>query len=194
LLEFHGSTAGVAEQAEAFGAIADEFGATGFVWTVNAEDRTRLWQARHDAYWACHALRPGLKSMSTDVCVPVSALASCVTQAQARAAELGFAAPVLGHVGDGNFHVLLQVDAQNAREVRAALGFVGWLNDLAISLGGTCTGEHGVGQGKAAYLVRELGPEALGMMRAIKRGIDPDNIMNPGKIFDLGNAGPGRGA
>lgn len=190
LLEFHGSEASVAEQAEAFGTISDEFGATGFDWTVNAEDRNRLWQARHDAYWACHALRPGLKSMSTDVCVPVSHLATCVTQAQARASELGFVAPVLGHVGDGNFHVLLQVDTSDPAEVRAAVDYVGWLNELAIAHDGTCTGEHGIGQGKAKYLSRELGPEALGMMRAIKRAIDPHNIMNPGKIFDLGNAGP----
>ncbi|PWR04389.1 FAD-binding oxidoreductase [Meridianimarinicoccus roseus] len=190
LLEFHGSPAGVAEQAQTVGEIAAEFGAAGFDWTADAEARTKLWQARHDAYWACHGLRPGLKSMSTDVCVPVSHLATCVGAVQARAAAEGLAAPVLGHVGDGNFHVLLQVDTGDAAEVARAEAFVGWLNDLAIAHDGTCTGEHGIGQGKAKYLPRELGPEAIGMMRAIKRGIDPHNIMNPGKIFDMGNAGP----
>lgn len=186
LLEFHGSDAGVAEQAAAFGDIAAEFGATGFDWTTQAEDRSRLWQARHDAYWACHGLRPGLKSMSTDVCVPISELAACVAAAQDRAAGLGFAAPILGHVGDGNFHVLVQVDTDDPAEVARAETFTGWLAELAIAHGGTCTGEHGVGQGKAKYLERELGCGALSMMRAIKRAVDPDNIMNPGKIFALG--------
>ncbi|QIE41247.1 FAD-binding protein [Rhodobacteraceae bacterium SC52] len=193
LLEFHGSDAGVEEQATTFGEIAAEFDASGFVWTVNAEERTKLWQARHDAYWACLALQPGLKAVSTDVCVPISHLAACVTEAQSEAARLGFQVPVLGHVGDGNFHMCLQFNHEDAAETARALGFVSWLNDLAIDHDGTCTGEHGIGQGKVAYLARELGPEALGMMRAIKRGIDPDNIMNPGKIFDLGNGGPAAG-
>lgn len=190
LLEFHGSEAGVAEQAEAFGELAAGHGASGFTWTGNAEERTKLWQARHDAYWATHGLRPGCKSMSTDVCVPVSALATCVAQAQAKAAELGLLAPILGHVGDGNFHVLLPIDTDDADEVGRAETFIGWLNDLAISHDGTCTGEHGVGQGKARYLPRELGPEALSVMRAVKGAIDPQNIMNPGKIFDMGNHAP----
>jgi D-lactate dehydrogenase (cytochrome) len=194
LLEFHGSTAGVAEQAEAFGAIAGDFGALAFQWTADGEARNKLWQARHDAYWAQLALRPGAQAVVTDICVPVSALAACVRAAEQRAAELGLMAPIVGHVGDGNFHVALLVDRADGDELARAQGFVGWLNDLAIAQDGTCTGEHGIGQGKVAYLTRELGPEALGMMRAIKRGIDPDNIMNPGKIFDLGNAGPLRGA
>jgi len=105
-----------------------------------------------------------------------------VVAAQEKAAEMGFVAPVVGHVGDGNFHVLLLIDMQDAAEVARAEHYVGWLNDLAIGMGGTCTGEHGIGQGKAAYLERELGPEAMAVMRAIKRGIDPDNILNPGKV------------
>ncbi|WP_299354804.1 FAD-linked oxidase C-terminal domain-containing protein [uncultured Shimia sp.] len=181
LLEFHGSENSVTEQAELFGSIAEEFGGTGFEWTTSTEERNKLWQARHDAYWATLALRPGAKGISTDVCVPISRLAECVTAAQERLDELGFIAPIVGHVGDGNFHTLPLIDMDNADEVAKADEFVGWLNDLAISLGGTCTGEHGIGQGKKPYLVKELGG-AVNMMAAIKRAIDPDNIMNPGKI------------
>jgi D-lactate dehydrogenase (cytochrome) len=182
LLEFHGSEASVAEQAEVFGEIAGEHGGTGFDFTTREEERGRLWQARHDAYWAGLALRPGAKGLSTDVCVPVSRLADCVTAAQEKTVEMGLLAPVVGHVGDGNFHVLLLIDMEDAGEVARAERFVGWLNELAISMGGTCTGEHGIGQGKAAYLERELGPEAMAVMAAIKAGIDPLNIFNPGKL------------
>lgn len=182
LLEFHGSAAGVAEQAEAFGDIAAETGGTGFTFTTREEARNQLWQARHDAYWAGLQLRPGAKGLSTDVCVPVSRLADCVGAAQARLAETGLIAPIVGHVGDGNFHCLLLVDMDNPREVADAEDFIGWLNDLAIAMDGTCTGEHGIGQGKAKYLERELGPGAMAMMRAIKRGIDPHDILNPGKM------------
>jgi D-lactate dehydrogenase (cytochrome) len=182
LLEFHGSQAGVAEQAEAFGDIAAEMGGTGFTFTTREEDRARLWQARHDAYWAALQLRPGAKGISTDVCVPVSRLADCVTAAQDRLAADGFIAPIVGHVGDGNFHALLLVDTDNPTEIDKAEVFIGWLNDLAIAMGGTCTGEHGIGQGKAKYLARELGPGAMTMMRAIKHAVDPLNILNPGKM------------
>lgn len=182
LLEFHGSDASVAEQAELFGSIAEENGGTGFEWTTSGEERNKLWQARHDAYWATLALRPDAKGISTDVCVPISRLAECVTAAQTRLNELGFIAPIVGHVGDGNFHTLPLIDMDNADEVAKADEFVGWLNDLAISMGGTCTGEHGIGQGKRPYLVKELGG-AVDMMVAIKTAIDPDNIMNPGKIL-----------
>lgn len=182
LLEFHGTEAGVSEQAEVFGAIAADFGGTGFVFTTREEERNRLWQARHDAYWASLALRPGARGISTDVCVPVSRLADCVTAAQEKTAELGFIAPVVGHVGDGNFHVLLLIDTEDGQEVARAEHFVGWLNELAISMDGTCTGEHGIGQGKAPYLEKELGPGAMAAMAAIKAGLDPLNIFNPGKI------------
>jgi D-lactate dehydrogenase (cytochrome) len=182
LLEFHGTEAGVSEQAEVFGAIAADFGGTGFVFTTREEERNRLWQARHDAYWASLALRPGARGISTDVCVPVSRLAECVTAAQEKTAELGFIAPVVGHVGDGNFHVLLLIDMEDGQEVARAEHFVGWLNELAISMDGTCTGEHGIGQGKAPYLEKELGPGAMAAMAAIKAGLDPLNIFNPGKI------------
>jgi D-lactate dehydrogenase (cytochrome) len=182
LLEFHGSEASVAEQAEVFGEISGEHGGTGFAFTTREEERGRLWQARHDAYWAGLALRPGAKGLSTDVCVPVSRLAECVVAAQEKTAEMGLIAPVVGHVGDGNFHVLLLIDMEDAGEVARAERFVGWLNELAISMDGTCTGEHGIGQGKAGYLERELGPEAMAVMAAIKAGIDPLNIFNPGKL------------
>ncbi len=182
LLEFHGTEAGVTEQAEVFGEIAGEFGGTGFTFTTREEERTKLWQARHDAYWAALQLRPGAQGISTDVCVPISQLATCVKATQEKLAELGFTAPIVGHVGDGNFHTLLLIDMENPEEIAKAEGFVGWLNDLAISLDGTCTGEHGIGQGKAKYLERELGEAAIGMMGAIKRGIDPLNIFNPGKM------------
>ncbi|PSL21182.1 FAD-binding oxidoreductase [Shimia abyssi] len=181
LLEFHGSEASVAEQAEIFGEIAGDVGGSGFEWTTKAEDRNKLWQARHDMYWATLALRPGAKGISTDVCVPISRLAECVTAAQDKAAELGLLAPIVGHVGDGNFHALPLIDMENPDEVAAGAAFISWLNDLAISMDGTCTGEHGIGQGKKPYLRRELGG-AVSVMEAIKAAIDPDDIMNPGKI------------
>ncbi len=183
LLEFHGSEAGVAEQAELFGQIAEEFEGTGFEWTTSPEERTRLWQARHDLYWAVLALRPGSQSLATDVCVPISRLAECTVTALAKAEELGLIAPLVGHVGDGNFHVSPLIDMENAREVAASKEYVSWLAELAISMDGTCTGEHGIGQGKKPYLAKELGEGAVDVMRAIKSALDPQGIMNPGKIF-----------
>ncbi|NOC43919.1 MULTISPECIES: FAD-binding oxidoreductase [unclassified Ruegeria] len=182
LLEFHGSESGAAEQAETFGQIAREFGGTDFAATSTTEERNKLWQARHDMYWACLQLRPGARGISTDVCVPISRLAECVTSTQQKAADLGLLAPMVGHVGDGNFHSLLLIDMQNAEEVAKAEEFVGWLNDLAISMEGTCTGEHGIGQGKRPYLIKELGA-ATQYMAAIKAALDPENIMNPGKVL-----------
>ena len=182
LLEFHGSAAGVAEQAESFGAIAAEHGGGGFAWTASTEERSKLWQARHDAYWACLGLRPGASGHSTDVCVPISRLAEAVTAAQEKAEAMGLLAPIVGHAGDGNFHVLLLIDGDNADERSKAQAYVGWLNDLAISMEGTCTGEHGIGQGKRPYLKKELGP-ALDVMAAVKAALDPQDIMNPGKIL-----------
>ncbi|GAA6180182.1 FAD-linked oxidase C-terminal domain-containing protein [Shimia sp. NS0008-38b] len=182
LLEFHGSETGVAEQAELFGHIAEEVGGSGFEWTARAEDRAKLWQARHDMYWASLQLRPGTKGVSTDVCVPISRLAECVCAATQKAAELNLLAPIVGHVGDGNFHAMPLVDMDDAGEVERASRFVSWLNDLAISMGGTCTGEHGIGQGKKPYLRKELGG-AVDVMAAVKVAIDPQGIMNPGKIM-----------
>ena len=181
LLEFHGSEDSVTEQAELFGDIASEAGDTGFEWTTDPEARTKLWQARHDTYWACLALEPGLKGISTDVCVPISRLAECVGAASSKASALGFVCPIVGHVGDGNFHCLVLLNVEDPAEVAKADGFVGWLNDMAISMEGTCTGEHGIGQGKRKYLERELSG-ATDLMRAIKTALDPENIFNPDKI------------
>jgi D-lactate dehydrogenase (cytochrome) len=181
-VEFHGSPAGVAEQSERFGEIADDLGGGPFEWTTKPEDRTRLWQARHDAYWAGRGLRPGAQAIATDVCVPLSRLAECVTETQREIAARGLVAPILGHVGDGNFHLTLLVDLADAAEVKAAKVLCERLVERALAMDGTCTGEHGVGQGKMKYLAGELGEPALAAMAAIKRALDPDGIMNPGKI------------
>ncbi|MBT3466664.1 MAG: FAD-binding protein, partial [Rhodobacteraceae bacterium] len=182
LLEFHGSDAGVIEQAEMFGLIAEEHGSGGYTSTTSTEERNKLWQARHDAYWATLQLRPGAMGISTDVCVPISRLAECVSQTQERLKADAFISPIVGHVGDGNFHCLLLIDKTNEDEMARAAVFVSWLNDLAISMDGTCTGEHGIGQGKMPYLERELGAATVDAMIAIKMALDPDGIMNPGKI------------
>jgi D-lactate dehydrogenase (cytochrome) len=184
-LEFHGSEASVAEQSERFGEIARELGGGPFEWATKAEDRSRLWQARHDAYWAVMGLRPGVRALSTDVCVPISRLAECVTQSQRDLKESRLLAPIVGHVGDGNFHMLLLIDHTDADEVERAKAFLERLVDRALSMDGTCTGEHGIGQGKMKYLPAEHGEPALAAMRAIKRALDPLDIMNPGKIFIL---------
>ncbi len=184
-VEFHGSPAGVAEQSERFGEIAGDLGGGPFEWATKPEDRSRLWQARHDAYWAGRGLRPGAQALATDVCVPISRLAECVTATQREIAELGLVAPILGHVGDGNFHLTLLVDTSDPAEVEAAKILCERLVERALAMDGTCTGEHGVGQGKMKYLAGELGSPALAAMAAIKRALDPDDIMNPGKIVAI---------
>jgi D-lactate dehydrogenase (cytochrome) len=184
-LEFHGSDAGVAEQSQRFGEIAAELGGGPFEWATRPEDRSKLWQARHDAYWAGRALRPGSAAVATDVCVPISKLAQCVIETQRDIADSRLVAPVLGHVGDGNFHLTLLVDLADAGEVARAKALSERLVARALAMDGTSTGEHGVGQGKMAYLPAEHGEAALDAMRAIKRALDPDGIMNPGKIVAL---------
>lgn len=181
-VEFHGTPAGVREDATRFGAIAEELGGGPFSWTTQAEERSRLWQARHDAYWAALSLRPGAKGISTDVCVPISRLAECVEETAADIADSGLVAPIVGHVGDGNFHVLPLVDVANPEEVARAAAFIDRLVERALAMEGTCTGEHGVGQKKMKFMEAEHGAAALELMRAIKRAIDPHDIMNPGKI------------
>ncbi|PLW75532.1 FAD-binding oxidoreductase [Cohaesibacter celericrescens] len=182
LVEFHGTETGVAEQIELFGEIVADCGGSDFQSASRAEDRTKLWTARHDAYWASHELRPGAKGISTDACVPISRLAECVTQTQQDLEDNGFVATTVGHVGDGNFHVLLLLDPESPAEQEKADAFLSRLAHRAISMGGTCTGEHGVGQGKMKYMLEEFGP-ALAYMVAIKKAIDPKNIMNPGKML-----------
>ncbi|WP_323765781.1 FAD-binding oxidoreductase [Marinovum sp.] len=181
-LEFHGTAAGVADQSRAFAEIAEDFGATGLALAERPEDRSKLWALRHGAHYATGALAPGKRTMSTDVCVPISKLAEAVTAAQARSRALGLTCSIVGHVGDGNFHCGLRIDPDDAGELETAKGFVNALNDLALSLGGTVSGEHGIGIGKQAYMAREHGA-ALGYMRAIKQAYDPRGILNPGKLL-----------
>ena len=184
-LEFHGTQAGVAEQSERFGEIAGELGGGPFEWTTKPEDRTRLWEARHNAAFSTFTLRPGASMIPTDVCVPISRLAECVRETQRDIAENKLIAPIVGHVGDGNFHLTLLVDMDNPGEVEAAEAFNKRLVERALAMDGTCTGEHGVGQGKMKYLLAEHGAPALAAMQAIKRSLDPLNIMNPGKIIAM---------
>jgi D-lactate dehydrogenase (cytochrome) len=182
LLEFHGSANEVAEQSKNFGELARECGGGTFTWTTRPEDRTRLWQARHDAYWAVKSLRPGAGVVATDVCVPISRLADCVTETEADLERLGLLSPIVGHVGDGNFHCSLLCDVDDPDEMARGEDFMHRLVERAQAMGGTCTGEHGIGQGKQKYLVAELGIEAVDAMRALKQALDPHDIFNPGKI------------
>ncbi len=183
-LEFHGTAASAREQVEAFAEIARAEGGGEFDWAERQEDRTRLWQARHDAYWAARALKPGAEVLSTDVCVPISSLAACVGETRQDIDRLGLLAPIVGHVGDGNFHVLPLIDPSDPEEQGKVQDFLDRLIDRALGFGGTCTGEHGVGQGKIRYLAQEHGP-GIEVMAAIKKALDPLNILNPGKIFAL---------
>ncbi|MDO6726658.1 FAD-linked oxidase C-terminal domain-containing protein [Cognatishimia sp. 1_MG-2023] len=183
-LEFHGSPAGVAEQVETFKDIAEDLGASEFQWATKTEDRTRLWAARHSAYYAAKALRKGASGVVTDCCVPISALAECIAEAKAKIADSDLLSPVVGHVGDGNFHLQILVDPNNTDEVQRAKAVASHLNHLALKHGGTVTGEHGVGTGKLPYMQAEHG-EAYTVMATLKRAMDPDNILNPGKIVAL---------
>ena len=182
LLEFHGSADNVAEQARNFHDIAADCGGGEFTWTTRPEDRTKLWQARHDAYWAVKALRPGAGVVATDVCVPISRLADCVTETEDDLLRMNLLSPIVGHVGDGNFHCSLLCDVNDAAEMARGEEFMHRLVERAQAMGGTCTGEHGIGQGKQKYLKAELGEPALDAMRALKAALDPANIFNPGKI------------
>lgn len=184
-VEFHGTEASVAEQAERFGEIAADLGGGPFEWATKPEDRTRLWQARHDAYWSAFALKPGAKVIATDVCVPISRLAECVVATQEDIKASGLLAPIVGHVGDGNFHLTLLCDMDDENEVETCRDFLHRLVERALEMEGTCTGEHGVGQEKMKYLLKEHSPATLETMRVIKRAMDPQNIMNPGKIVAL---------
>ncbi len=183
-LEFHGTEETVRLQSEQFAEIAAECGGDEFQWTANAEERTKLWNARHNAYWAGRALDPSLNGLSTDVCVPISRLAECVAETQKDIAECGLLAPIVGHAGDGNFHVLVLFDDKDPASVANVEAFTGRLSRRALAMDGTCTGEHGIGQGKMSYLREELGG-AVDLMKLVKTGFDPDNIFNPGKIFRI---------
>ncbi|MGO4439552.1 FAD-binding oxidoreductase [Rhizobium sp. RAF56] len=181
-LEFHGTDETVALQTAQFSEIAAECGGGEFLWTSNEQERNKLWKARHDAYWSVRALAPDLGILATDVCVPISRLADCVTETQADIEKHGLLAPIVGHAGDGNFHVQLLFDDRSAAGIAVAEDFVARLNARALAMDGTCTGEHGIGQGKMAFLEQELGG-AVDLMRQLKHSLDPNNIFNPGKIF-----------
>lgn len=180
--EFHGTEAGVTEQSAMAREIGADFGMSDFVWSVKPEERSKLWQARHDAYYAGLALRPGAKGCPTDVCVPISRLAACILETKADVAASGLLAPLVGHVGDGNFHLNILVDPTDAAELGRVHALTERLAHRAIAMGGTCTGEHGIGSGKIAFLEAEHG-SAVAVMRQLKATLDPDNRMNPGKIF-----------
>jgi D-lactate dehydrogenase (cytochrome) len=182
--EFHGTSAGVAEQIETVRAISDDFGGRDFDWASRPEDRNKLWQARHDAHYANMQLRPGAKAWPTDVCVPISRLADCIDETRRDIDESGLLAPIVGHVGDGNFHVDMVLDPDNADEVSRAVELNERLVARALEMEGTCTGEHGVGYGKIDKLAAEHG-DALDVMRGLKQTIDPLNLMNPGKVVSL---------
>ncbi|MHA7875464.1 FAD-binding oxidoreductase [Roseivivax sp.] len=183
-LEFHGTEAGVAEQVESFREIATDYGAANFQWATRTEERTRLWEARHTAYYAARSLRPGAQGVVTDSCVPISALAEAIARTKALIAEAGLVAPLVGHVGDGNFHLSILVDPEDAEELAAARALASKVSHIALELGGTVTGEHGIGSGKMRYMRDEHG-DALDVMADIKRALDPLNLMNPGKIVEV---------
>ena len=182
-VEFHGTPEGVAEQTRRFGEIASEFGGGPFAWATRPEERTRLWQARHDVYWASLTLRPGARPFATDVCVPISRLADCVEETQRDVAQTGLVAPIVGHVGDGNFHVSPLVDMADPADIKKAEAFASRLVRRALAMDGTCTGEHGVGQKKINYMEEEFSAMTLDLMRRVKQAFDPKNLLNPGKIL-----------
>jgi D-lactate dehydrogenase (cytochrome) len=184
-LEFHGTEAGAREQVGLFADIAGELGGGGLEWAVREEDRSRLWQARHDAFWAAKSLMPGKDAFATDVCVPISRLAECVVETQRDMEESGLFGPIVGHVGDGNFHVQLFCDVHDDEEVARCRAFYDRLVRRALAMEGTSTGEHGIGRGKMKFMEAEHGAVGVELMRLIKRTLDPSNIMNPGKLVPL---------
>ena len=184
LLEFHGTEASVIEQAQTVQEIARDNGGLDFQWATKAEERSKLWEARHHAYFACLQLKPGARALSTDVCVPISRLAECIVETTKDIAKASMPIPLFGHVGDGNFHCVILVDPNNEADVDEAKAFNVRVVKRALAMEGTCTGEHGIGIGKQSYLAEELG-EAVDLMRDLKRTFDPENLLNPGKIVEL---------
>ena len=182
LLEFHGSESSLKEQSELFGEIASDFGGNDFEWTSNNEERSKLWQARHDAYWSCKAVRPEADIYSTDVCVPISRLSDCMIETIEDMEKNDLIGPIVSHAGDGNFHVALLIDKNSKEELKKLDTFLTRISERAIRMDGTCTGEHGIGQGKRKYMLKELG-SAVNVMKQVKMAFDPYKIMNPGKLF-----------
>jgi len=181
--EFHGSPSGVEEQAALVQELATDHGGLNFEWATRPEDRSRLWQARHDAYFACLHLKPGSRAFPTDVCVPISRLAECIRATNEDIARSTIPIPLFGHVGDGNFHLVVLIDPNNPQDLAEAERINHAVVERALAMEGTCTGEHGIGIGKQKFLVAEHGEGAVDVMRAIKRALDPDNLLNPGKIL-----------
>src|SRR6267378_4317980 len=184
-LEFHGTQASVVEQARQVQEIARENGGLDFQWATRPEERTRIWEARHHAYFACLQLKPGSRAVSTDVCVPISRLAECVMQTAKEIENASMPIPLFGHVGDGNFHLVILIDPNSRAELDEAKALNARLVERALAMEGTCTGEHGIGMGKQGSLQAELGEDVIGLMRDIKKLFDPDNLMNPGKVVSL---------
>jgi D-lactate dehydrogenase (cytochrome) len=185
MMEFHGSPASVAEQAATVQGIASDHGGLDFEWATTPEERTRLWTARHKAYFAALQTRPGCRTVTTDTCVPISALTECITAAVEEAEVSGLPYYIVGHVGDGNFHIAYLIDPALPAERDTAERLNDSLVRRALDVAGTCTGEHGIGLHKQGFLLDEAGLGAVAMMRSIKLALDPDNILNPGKIFSL---------
>ncbi|MFO7746702.1 MAG: FAD-linked oxidase C-terminal domain-containing protein, partial [Orrella sp.] len=183
LFEFHGSAASVQEQAQTVQALAKDNGGMDFEWAERTEDRNRLWTARHNAYFAGLGLRPGCKASTTDVCVPISRLGECLDQATELVSKASFPTTIVGHVGDGNFHVLMLLDPESETEWEESERLNNQLVNMAIEADGTCTGEHGIGLHKLNFMRQEHGEDALALMWALKRAYDPDNILNPGKVL-----------
>jgi len=182
-LEFHGSETEVQSQTETVRDIAADNEGGEFQWAIQQEDRTKLWTARHRAYYADIALRPGCRSLTTDVCVPISALPELVTSTKADIDANGLVGPMVGHVGDGNFHTMLLFDPSDSAEFKKCKEVANRMARSAIALGGTCTGEHGVGQGKMILLEEQFGKDGIDVMKQIKAALDPQSLMNPGKVI-----------
>ena len=182
LVEFHGSATAVAEQAAVFKGIAEDLGGTGFDWATKPEDRAALWKMRHNAHWAVLASQPGARALVTDICVPISRLAEAVEETRADIAKSGLSGPILGHVGDGNFHAILLIDPKDPKQKETAMALSHAMVQRALGMGGTATGEHGIGVGKKKYMAQEHGA-AWDVMGQLKQALDPDNIMNPGKML-----------
>ena len=183
LLEFHGSTEVVNHESQMAGSVLESHGGHDFSWTTDQGERNSLWRARHDAAWAIRAQRTGSQILVTDVCVPISNLADCIVATREDIQRSGIYGPIIGHVGDGNFHVVVVVNPEDVEEMNRVESFNERLIARSIEMGGTCTGEHGIGMGKLSYLERELGPEAVALMHTIKNSLDPQGIMNPGKVI-----------
>ena len=180
--EFHGTENEISEQTRTIQEITKEYGGANFIWKNLPEERNRLWEARHNAYYAALALKPGCEAWSSDVCVPITSLSDCIIESKEKLKEMNLQAPLVGHVGDGNFHLLYLIEPGDQEQFKKAKSHNKWMVEKAIDLGGTCTGEHGIGYGKVEFLAKEVG-SSIKLMKGIKHAFDPKGILNPGKLF-----------